>query len=65
MKTKNWFSRPIIAKCRSNVLQDAPREHSVILLTFLKLPFVFKTLVLSIFEWPLKAGFSADPLKFL
>ena len=65
MKTKNWFSRLIIAKCRSNVLQDAPREHSVILLTFLKLPFVFKTLVLSIFEWPLKAGFSADPLKFL
>ena len=27
------------------------------LLTFLKLPFVIKIFVLSIFEWPLKAGF--------
>ena len=35
------------------------REHSVILLTFIKLPFVFKTFVLAIFEWPLKTGFTA------
>ena len=27
-------------------------EHSAILLTFIKLPFVIKTFVLSIFEWP-------------
>ena len=33
-------------------------EHSAILLTFNKLPFVFKTFVLSIFEWPLKTGFT-------
>ena len=33
-------------------------EHSAILLTFIKLPFVIKTLVLSIFEWPLKTGFT-------
>ena len=33
-------------------------EHSEILLTFIKLPFVFKTFVLSIFEWPLKTGFT-------
>ena len=26
-------------------------EHSAILLTFIKLPFVIKTFVLSIFEW--------------
>ena len=38
------------------VLQNAPREHSVILSTFIKLPFVFKTFVLSIFEWLLKTG---------
>ena len=31
-------------------------EHSAILLTCIKLPFVFKTFVLSIFEWPLKTG---------
>ena len=30
-KTKNWFSRPIVALCRSNVLQNAQREHSAIL----------------------------------
>ena len=28
------------------------REHSAILSTFIKLPFVFETFVLSIFEWP-------------
>ena len=27
-------------------------EHSAIHLTFIKLPFVIKTFVLSIFEWP-------------
>ena len=34
------------------------REHSAILLTLIKLPHVFKTFVLSIFEWPLKTGFT-------
>ena len=34
------------------------REHSAILLTFIKLPFALKTFVLSIFEWPLKTGFT-------
>ena len=73
-KTKNWFSRQIIAKCRSRVLQNAPiaecsncrmlqdklsatlstfRSYFAILSTFIKLPFVFKTIVLSIFDWPL------------
>ena len=31
-------------------------EHSAILSTFIKLPFVIKIFVLSIFEWPLKTG---------
>ena len=57
-KTTNWFSRPIIAQCRSEVLQNAPREHSAILSTFIKLPLVFKTFVLSIFVWLLKTGFT-------
>ena len=57
-KTKNWFSRPIIAWCRSKVLQNAPKEHSAIFSTFIKLPFMFKDIGLSIFEWPLKAGFT-------
>ena len=33
-------------------------EHSVILLTFIKLPFVIKIFVLSVFEWPFYTGFS-------
>ena len=31
------------------ILQNAPREHSAILLTFIKLPFVFKTFVFCLF----------------
>ena len=36
-------------------------EHSAIHLTFIKLPFVIKIFVLSIFEWPLKTGFTVSP----
>ena len=36
------------------------REHSAILSTFIKLPFVIKTGVLSIFECPLKTGFTVS-----
>ena len=31
-------------------------EHSAILLTFIKLPFVIKIFILSIFEWPFYTG---------
>ena len=37
---------------------NALLEHSAILSTFIRLPFAFKTFVLSIFEWPLKTGFT-------
>ena len=33
-------------------------EHSAILSTFIKLPFVIKTFVLSIFEWPFYTSFA-------
>ena len=33
-------------------------EHSAILLTFIKQPFVIKIFVLSIFEWLFYAGFT-------
>ena len=39
-------------------MKNALLEHSAILLTFIKLPFVCKTFVLPIFEWPLKTGFT-------
>ena len=35
-----------------------PLEHSAILSTYIKLPFSIKTLLLSIFKWPLKTGFT-------
>ena len=33
-------------------------EHSAIVLTFIKLPFVIKIFVLSIFGWPFYTGFT-------
>ena len=39
-------------------------EHSSILSTFIKLPFAIKTFVLSIFEWPLKTGFTVHTFYF-
>ena len=40
-------------------------EHSAILLTFIKLPFVIKIFVLSIFEWLLKTGFAVQRYIFV
>ena len=40
-------------------------EHSAVLLTFIKLPFAIKTLVLSIFEWQLKTGFTVFTIEYL
>ena len=39
-------------------------EHSAILSTFIKLLFVIKIFVKSIFEWPLKTGFTVFSLKY-
>ena len=38
------------------------REHSAILSTFMKVPFAFKTFVMSIFEWQFKTGFTVEPV---
>ena len=35
-------------------------EHSAILSTFIRLPFVIKNFVLSIFAWPFYTGFTVD-----
>ena len=52
-------------KWRSKVLQNAFwRMHSAILSTFIKLPIVIKTIVLSIFEWPYYTSFSV-PSNFI
>ena len=39
-------------------LMQVKREHSAILSTFIKLPFVIKIFVLSIFEWQFYTGFT-------
>ena len=40
-------------------------EHSAILLTFIKLPFVIKIFVLSTFEWLFNIGFTISEYKWL
>ena len=41
-----------------SIAECSKGEHSAILLTFLKLLFVIKIFVLSIFEWPFYTGFN-------
>ena len=40
-----------------------PLEHSAILSTFIKLPFVIKIFVLSIFEWPFYTDLLYEPVN--
>ena len=39
-------------------IAECSKRASAILWNFIKLPFVIKIFVLSIFEWPLKTGFT-------
>ena len=45
---------------QSKVLQNAPKKHSAILSTFIKLSFSLLDLCLFNFEWPLKTGFTVN-----
>ena len=47
----------IMAECSPKVLQNAPRAFCNIF-DGIKLPFVIKIFVLSIFEWPFYTGFT-------
>ena len=42
----------------NRLMQVKSIQHSAILLNCIKLPHGFKTFALSIFEWPLKTGFT-------
>ena len=57
-KTKNGFQDRLSLNAGQKYCRMLQREHSAILPTFIKLPFVIKIFVLSIFEWPLKTGFN-------
>ena len=46
-----------------SIAECSKGEHSAILSTCIKLPHGFKTFVLSIFEWPLKTGFTVHSKK--
>ena len=55
-KTKIGFQDRLSFNAGQKHCRMLQGEHSAILLTFIKLPFVINTFVLSIFEWPLKTG---------
>ena len=57
-KTKIVFQDRLWLNAGQKYCRMLQREHSAILLTFIKLPFAIKTFVLSCFEWPLKTGFT-------
>ena len=46
-----------------SIAECSKGEHSAILLTFIKLPFVIKIFDLSIFEWPFYTGFTVFIFK--
>ena len=57
-RPKIGFQDPLSLNAGQKYCRILPLEHSAIISTFIKLPFVIKTFVLSIFEWPLKMGFT-------
>ena len=66
LKCKTCVKRPLSIRPLKVVLKNAgqkycrmlQREHSAILSTFIKLPVVNKTFVLSFFEWQFYTGFT-------
>ena len=52
------FQDQLLLNAGQNYCRMLQREHSAILLSFIKLPSVIKIFVLSIFEWPFYRGFA-------
>ena len=59
-KTKIVFQDRVSLNAGQKYCRMLQGEHSAILSTFVKLPFVIKIFVLPIFEYPLKTGFTVD-----
>ena len=59
-KAKIGFQDQLSLNAGQKYCRMLQREHSAILLTCIKLPFAIKTFVMSIFEWPLKTGFTVQ-----
>ena len=61
-KTKIGFQDRLSLNAGQKYCRMLQGEHSAILSTFIKLPFAIKSFILSIFEWPLKTGFTVFSL---
>ena len=57
-KNKNVFQDQLSLNAGQKNCRMLQREHSAILLKFIKLPVFIKTFVLSIFEWLFYTGFT-------
>ena len=57
-RPKNGFQDQLSLNAGQKYCRMLLREHSAILSTFIKLPFVNEIFVLSVFEWALKTGFT-------
>ena len=56
--TKVGFQYQLLLNAGQKYCRILQGEHSAILSAFIKLPFSIKTIILSIFKWPLKTGFT-------
>ena len=59
--SKLVFNTHYCLKQVKSIAECSKMDHSAILLIFIKLPFVIKIFVLSIFEWSLKTSFTVFP----
>ena len=57
-QTKIVFQDQLLLNAGQKYCRMFQEQHSAILSTFIKLPFVIKIFVLSIFKWRLKTGFT-------
>ena len=63
-RQKKGFQDQLLLNAGQKNCRMLQEEHSAILLTFIKLPFVIKIFVLSIFEWPFYTGFTEKHYNF-
>ena len=59
-RLKISFQDQLLLNAGQKYCRMLPLEHYAILLTFIKLPFVIKIFVMSIFEWLFYTGFTVD-----
>ena len=64
-RQKNGFQDQLLLNAGQKYCRMLQGEHSAILLTFIKLPFVIKIFVLSFFEWPFYTGFTVPKVLML